>query len=228
MPNEPFSKGLSEDPGRLRIGFTVVRPDGSPFSDDGVAAVSRTAELCEDLGHHVFEVTPEIDDRFDRAFVDLWSASNAWLVAYWSSVLGRAPKPHELEPLTWALVERGRSQTAGDHLLNLQLLSHITRRFCALFDFVDIWLCPTLGEEPPELGSGDSLLLMEDDFHFDHYRPVANVTGQPAISLPLHWTPSGLPLGVQLQGRYGDEMTLFRVAAQLEEARPWSGLRPAI
>lgn len=228
MPDRPFLEGLSTSMGPLRIGFTVSRPDGSPFSEEAVAAVSSTAALCQELGHDVFEVTPDLDERFDRAFIDLWSASNAWLVDYWSAVLGRDPRPDELEPLTWALVERGRAQTAGEHLLNLQLLSNITRRFCSLFHDIDVWLCPTLGEEPPELGTGGSLLLMADDFHFDHYRPVANVTGQPAISLPVYWTASGLPLGVQLQGRYGDEMTLFRLAAQLEEARPWSSLRPPI
>jgi amidase len=228
LPSDSFLAAVTTSPDQLRIGVTRARPQGEPFSVEAEAAVDRAAALCEELGHHVVEVNPAIDDGFDVAFVDLWAASNAWFVAYWTSIVGRTPQPDELEPLTWGLLERGRRQSAADHLLNLQYLAQVSRGFCTLWNEIDVWMCPTMSDPPALLGSDDPMVLLSEDFRFDNWRAVANVTGQPAITLPLDSTESGLPMGVQFQGRFGDEVTLFRLSGQLEQAAPWIERRPPL
>jgi amidase len=139
----------------------------------------------------------------------------------------------KFEPLTWALYEMGRQQSASSYLLSLTFLQRVARDIARFFLKYDVLLTPTLAEPPVPLGTFDS--PPENPLHglrraeaFVPFTPICNVTGQPAMSVPLYWNGQGLPVGVHFVGRFGDEATLFRLAAQLESARPWAGRRPPV
>ena len=133
----------------------------------------------------------------------------------------------------WAFAERGRSLGAGAYLLAVQDMQRTMRDMSAFFTRFDLWLTPTLGQPPVELGTlvyrgGDPFELRRRCARFSPYTWIGNASGQPAISLPLHWTASGLPVGVHFTARWGKEATLIRLAAQLERARPWADRRPGV
>ncbi|PYN84426.1 MAG: hypothetical protein DMD87_27660 [Candidatus Rokuibacteriota bacterium] len=137
------------------------------------------------------------------------------------------------EPLTWALYEMGNRRRAADYLLAIQDLQRVSRQVARFFVEYDVWLSPTLAEPPLPLGSFDSTddNPMQGIFRaaqFVPFTPIFNATGQPAMSVPLHWNRDNVPIGVQFAGRFGDEATLFRLAAQLEQARPWADRWPAL
>ena len=146
---------------------------------------------------------------------------------------GQTPASDRFEPLTWGLYEMGGRRSAATYLLALQDLQRIAREVARFFTTCDVWLTPTLAEPPVPLGSFDStpenpLQGLFRAAEFVPFTPICNVTGQPAMSLPLAWNAAGLPIGVHFVGRFGDEATLFRLAAQLEAARPWRDRRPPI
>ena len=146
---------------------------------------------------------------------------------------GRTPQADQFETLTWALYEQGRGTTASSYLLAVTALQQMSRQIAGFFTSYDLWLTPTLGEPPVPLGSFDSppdnpLAGLERAREFVPFTPLCNATGQPAISLPLYWNAEGLPVGVHFVARFGDEATLFRLASQLEQARPWAHRRPPV
>jgi len=133
----------------------------------------------------------------------------------------------------WALTGRGRQFSAPEYLAMVQEIQLLSRDVARFFADHDVWLTPTLGEPPVPLGTfryegGDPFAVRRRMAAFTPFTYVANVTGQPAMSVPTFWTAGGLPLGTQWLGRFGDEATLFRLAAQLEAARPWANRRPPI
>jgi amidase len=229
----PYAAEVHTEPGRLRIAVSTAAPNGAPVHADCVAAVEETARLCEALGHDVMEGSPAIDgDAFVGGFIALWSAGCAWAIDDWARRMGRAPSPEHFEPLTWLLAEMGRRRSGPEVLMALQDLQGIARGVARFFAVHDAWLTPTLAEPPVPLGS---FTAEDDPVHglrrsalFVPFTQVANVTGQPAMSVPLTWNAEGLPIGVHFTGRFGDEATLFRLAGQLERARPWAGRRPAV
>jgi len=137
------------------------------------------------------------------------------------------------EPLTWALYEKGRKFKASAYLTAVETLQRMSREICTFFEDYDILLTPVLAEPPVDLGTFDApsdnpMAAWDRVSRFAAYTPLFNATGQPAMSVPLYWTEDGLPLGSHFVGRFGDETTLFRLAAQLEKARPWMGRRPPV
>jgi amidase len=137
------------------------------------------------------------------------------------------------EPLTWALYERGQSISASEYQRAIAMTQLVARQIGAFFETYDVWICPTLEKPPIPLGTIDcNETNLEKAFspilEYATYTPIFNATGQPAVSLPLHWTAAGLPVGIQIAGRFGDEALLFRLAAQLETARPWIDRKPPI
>jgi amidase len=232
-PTRPFAQEVGAPPGRLRIAVSTSASNGAPVHPDCVAAVQDAARLAASLGHVVEETEPAVPgDVVANAFITLWSAGCAWGIDDWARRTGRTPSADDLEPLTVVLAEMGRRRTGPDLLLALQDLQAVSRTVAAFFTSHDVWLTPTLAEPPPPLGSFDD---PDDAFHglrrsaaFVPYTPLANATGQPAMSVPLFWNAAGLPIGTHWVGRFGDEATLFRLAAQLEAARPWAGRRPPI
>ena len=163
----------------------------------------------------------------------LWSAGCAWTVDDWARRTGRTPTPDLFEPLTWALQEMGRQHSGSAYLLALQDLQKVSRQVARFFLDYDVWLTPTLAEPPVPLGTFDSppenpLQGLLRAASFVPFTPICNITGQPAMSVPLYWNKDGLPIGTHFVARFGDEATLFRLAAQLEQARPWAHRRPPV
>ena len=158
----------------------------------------------------------------------MFHAAAAWILGYWVRKLEREPEEGEIEPVTRSYVEAGRRVSAADYLLAVEDLQAYARTVARSFAEVDLWLNPTLAEPPPPLGainsSPDGQALLGRFVAFAGI--VANITGGPAMSVPLHWTAEGLPIGVHFLGRYGDEATLLRLAAQLEATQPWATRRP--
>jgi amidase len=226
-PERPYREEVGRDPGRLRIGFIAASPTGSQVHPDCVAAVEDAATLLAGLGHDVVEAMPRVDSvALTQAFIAMWGGCNGWAVAGLAERAGRKPSPENLEPLTWAMYQMAQASTAVAHLGALQVLQRIGREFSAFFLEHDLLLTPTVAEPPPVLGSFEStpenpMAGLFRSAMFTPFTPIANVTGQPAMSVPLHWA-GRLPIGVQLIGRFGDEGTLFRLAGQLEQARPWA------
>jgi amidase len=234
-PARPFSSEVGADPGRLRIGVTAAAVTGADVDPECVRAVEDAARLCEHLGHEVFPFTPVgLDgDELTSAFLVLYMTGVGAAVEGWSRALGREPERDELEPLTWAMRDLARGRSAVDYMLALAQLQLIGRQIAAYYSGFDLWLMPVLAEPPLPLGTLDApadnpLFPLLRAAQYVPFTPIANVTGQPAMSVPLYWTESGLPVGSQFMARYADEATLFRLAAQLEEARPWAGRRPPL
>jgi amidase len=231
-PARPFIEEVGADPGRLRIGFSTESLTGAFIHADCVRAVHEAAKLCSDLGHEVHEAAPAIDgERFSRAFLTVWSVGCARGMEGNVMVTGRKPVQQDFEELTWALAEQGRAVSATTYLLTVTALQAMARQVARFFVDHDIWLTPTVAEPPLPLGSfdarpGDPLYGLRRAVAFVPFTPVCNVTGQPAMSMPLFWNEDGLPVGTHFVGKFGDEATLFRLAAQLEAARPWAGRRP--
>jgi amidase len=231
-PQRPFLQEVGADPGPLRIAFsaqtlTAVHPDC-------ISALNDAAALCAQLGHEVTEAQPRIDYQLAaQLFSTLWTAGCAATIDGIAHSSGKSIDADDVEPLTWALYEMGRRVKASDYQLavgGLQLLSREVARF---FTGYDVWLTPVLAEPPPVLGSfdapaGDPLAAFRRAWAFAPITGICNFTGQPAMSVPLYWNAQGLPLGSHFAGRFGDEATLFRLAAQLEQCRPWAGRRPAL
>lgn len=233
-PARPFAQEAGTNPGRLRIAFSTQTPLGTVLHPDSLASVRDAANLCAELGHEVVEASPTFDaEAMWHSFTTILSAGFAWAVKDWERRLGREATPELLEPFVWAFTGRGREVSATDYLLALQDLQRISRDVARFFDDYDVWLAPSLGEPPVPLGTfaysgGDPFEVRRRMTAFTPFTFVSNVTGQPAMSVPLYWNDDGLPMGSHFAGRFGDEATLFRLAAQLEEARPWAARRPPV
>ncbi len=230
----PFLQEVGAEPGRLRIAFTTLTAAGASVHPDCVEAVKDAAALCADLGHSVEEAPPVVPtELMARAFMTIWSAGVAHDIDSMAVLTGKTPASGQFEPLTWALYEAGRQQTASGYLLAVTVIQTIARDFGRFFVNYDVHLTPTLGEPPVPLGSFEA--TPENPLRgyaragaFVPFTPVCNMTGQPAMSVPLFWNAAGLPIGTHFIGRFGDEATLFKLAAQLEAARPWAGRRPPV
>jgi amidase len=233
-PARPFLQEVGANPGKLRIAFTATGVPGTPIHPDCIAAVKDAAKLCADLGHEVEEASLPVNrELIAKAFMILWSSGCAWTIDGLAMAAKKAPSPDQFEPLTWVLYEMGKKQSASSYLLAVTLLQKISRDLARASQKYDVWMTPTLAEPPVPLGSFDS--PPEDPLRgyrraetFVPFTPICNVTGNPAMSVPLFWNQEGLPVGTHFIGRFGDEATLFRLAAQLESARPWAGRRPPL
>ncbi|VFM97801.1 MAG: amidase [Candidatus Kentron sp. G] len=234
-PERPFLEEVGADPGRLRIAFTTKTADGVPLHPECVRAIEKTAGLCADLGHHVEEGAPAIDTQTmlhvwrTIAGVFIWN-----LLTLRTLALGRKPDPEDVEPVTWAWGQEGRQCTGAEFLRATQTMQKIGRILGKFFERYDLFLSTTLAKPPLPLGAMDMANPDLDDYYQRHlmsvvpFTPIFNEAGAPAMSVPLHWTHDGLPVGLHFGARFGDEATLFRIAAQLEAARPWRERRPAI
>ena len=255
-PARPFAAEVGAPAGRLRIALTK-RPFVTTVAPhaDCAAAADDAARLLADLGHDVEEADLEIDgDAFARDFFVLTCVEIAAILALGRERLGRPPRRNELETSTAIVATIGRQQTAVRAVRARARLEAAVRATLAIHERYDLVLSPTLGLPPVGIGAlvprgieafaHDVLIALRlgfllrlpgvvetavrKVFAFIPFTPLANVSGQPAMSVPLWWNAAGLPVGVQLQARFGDEATLFRVAAQLEAARPWADRRPPV
>ena len=232
-PQRPFVQEVGADLGKLRVAFKAA-PSGISIHPDCVRAVEDAAKLCSELGHDVSEASPAIDGSlFSDAFMTVWSVGCAQAMERNSVRTGHVPMAADFEDLTWALAEQGRAVSGSNYLLAVNHLQRTARQIARFFVSYDVWLTPTLAEPPLPLGSfdpqpGNPLYGLQRATAFVPFTPLCNATGQPAMSVPLYWNAEGLPVGTHFVGRFGDEATLFRLAAQLEAARPWAARRPRI
>ncbi|HEX9895768.1 MAG TPA: amidase [Gemmatimonadales bacterium] len=254
-PDRPYRDEVGSEPGPLRIAFTTRPWLGRQVHDDCVRAVHRTVELLRSLGHQVEEAEPDFDGKaFARNFMVMVAGECRGDIEEAERLVGRKAGPADFEGETWALGLLGRTLSAAEFVTATRLLQMDARRIGRFSAEWDALLTPTVALPPPPTGSlqptpRDRLILktlgrvgagrvlemmgMLDEaaanaFEFTPWSPVANVTGQPAMSVPLEWNAEGLPIGVHFTGRFGDEATLFRLAGQLERARPWFDRRPPV
>jgi Asp-tRNA(Asn)/Glu-tRNA(Gln) amidotransferase A subunit family amidase len=229
----PFLAEVGANPGPLRIAFTSKAPNGAPVAPEYLATLRDTAKLCADLGHHVEEVVPVVDgDQVVPAFLTL-AAANTVVNLGSHPTKGRPPQPGEVETVTYATGKLGEKLTAADYVRATQTAHRLGRQMAAFHTTWDALLTPGLGTLPPPIGWID---MMMDDVHeywrrvftFSPFTVWFNLTGQPAMMLPIGRSGSGFPIAVQLVARFGDEATLFRLGGQLEAARPWFDRKPPV
>lgn len=235
-PQRPYAQEVGADPGRLRVGLLTTAPDaGTPTDAVCVAGAERAAALLQEAGHVVEPQDPFASVEIDLidAFLPCYGAWTAQTLDEYGELIGRSLTEDDVEPGTWAVAEMGRPVTATQYLAGLTTLhrySAAVQRWWA--DGWDLLLTPTIPEPPLELGQfGSAEDPMAGVFRSAAVVPYTvpfNITGQPAISLPLHWTEDNLPIGVQLVAAYGREDVLLRVATQLEQAAPWADRWPPV
>lgn len=238
-PERPYRDEVGRDPGRLRIGVFTQRPGTSsstaPVHADCAAAVEQAARTLEQLGHHVETSAPAVLlEPDDGSMIAIFAASIARDLDRWSARIGRTIELAEVEPTTAMVAEVGRLLPALRYVEAVENLQRYARSLAAWWeDGFDILLTPTLAEPPWPLGplgpgGGEAMEVIGRWTEFSPFCLPFNISGQPAISLPLHWNAAGLPIGVQVAAAYGREDLLVRLAAQLEQAMPWNDRRPPV
>jgi amidase len=233
-PSAPFAEAVDRAPGQLRIAFSDVAPNGVPVDGDCVTATRETAELLESLGHTVFEAPALSDEGYIDNFLKIWITGVAANVREFGGLRGSPVELSELEPLTAQMVEMGDSISGADYLESLEYLRGMSRRIVSMWSDIDMLLTPTLAKPAIEIGGlrpkeGEPpIQMLNNAAEWVPFTPVWNVTGQPAISLPIHEGETGLPVGIQLVGAPAAEELLISLSAQLEEARPWADRRPEL
>jgi amidase len=233
-PRRPFIEEVGANPGRLRIGMLDFNPRGGDVDADCVEGVHKTAKLLESLGHHVEPSFPDIfsDNEIGRAFSMLWSTNMGTAIRRFSDALGREMTPDDIEAMNWAQAEFAKGVNGVDFSL-AQASSILFRRAIQSWwtQGWDLLLTPTLAAPPLLIGSMPNnparpMTPLMTAGAWVSFTSQFNISGQPAISLPLHRTADGLPIGMQLVAAYGREDVLIRVASQLEQAAPWAHLTP--
>jgi amidase len=241
-PVRPFLAEVNAAPRKLKIAFTTKPLVGHSVHPDCIAAVTNTAKVLESLGHEVFESAPPVErDEFNRAFLIMICGEINADLRYAEKLVGKIPAQSDVEVTTWALNLLGTTITAGEFVSAENFLRREGRKVGQFFETIDVLLTPTLSQPPvrtgelqPPPGEKRTLKLLGrmnagrtlkklgvlekaagQIFDFIPYTPLFNVTGQPAMSLPLHWNADNLPIGVQIVGKYADEATLFNLASQL-------------
>jgi amidase len=232
-PERPFSQEVSRDPGKLRIAFTDKSPYGDAIDPEIAAAVRETAGLLAGLGHHVEERAPTLAADPAAVMTTIVGGNTSLTVRLIEQRLGRAATENDLEVLTLASAHNAQKTTSTDYAAAQLAAFQISRGLATFFEKYDVFLCPTLCSPPLRIGE---INTMSSDL--SHIAPILrrympgtamfNMSGQPAMSVPLAWNKAGLPLGMMFSARFGDEGTLFRLAGQLEQVRPWKDKLPPV
>ena len=249
----PLLQEVATEPGRLRVAYTAKPFLGRHVHDDCRRALDDAVRLLRELGHEVTEAAPDFDgEAFAIAFVTIVAAEARADIEATATLAGRAPRMDDFEAATWGLGLLGKATSASRYATAVRSMQMTARVIGRFLESYDVLLTPTLADPPPVIGAlqptrAEVLLmksigrlragwllgaldvvkpLAEKTLSFIPYTPVFNVTGQPAMSVPLHWNDAGLPIGVHFVARLGAEGTLFRLAGQLERARPWMHRAP--
>ena len=225
---------VGRSPGRLRIAFPAESSPNRPVDPEVQDALEATVALLNGLGHEVIDRPLDIDYRaLYRAWGPVSGANFAAAMRRIIERVGHEPEDDELEPLTWANLKSGR-RVAGEQVMwGLQELRMLNRRTLMFFEDIDVYLSPVMTAPPPRIGYLSPVELPPREVNQRQamlfpYTPVFNMSGQPSISLPLHQSASGLPIGMMFTARYGDETMLIRLAGQLEKEAPWKDRRPPV
>lgn len=233
VPERPFIEEVGHDPGSLRIFFTDKSPYGDAIDPEIAAAVRDVARLLESNGHHVEEGAPLLPVDPATVISTIFGSYVGSYVRDAEQKFGRPMTLDDFDRVTLAALQRGCNTSALDYLTGMQNSFLVSRSLVEFFGKGDVFLSPTLCQPPIRIGEIDT---MSSDLStisplLRRYMPgtgMANISGQPSMSVPLAWSSSGLPLGMMFTGRFGDEATLLRLAAQLEQIRPWKHRRPPI
>ena len=232
-PARPFAEEVGRAPGRLRIAFTDKSPQGEAIDGEIAASVREIATLLANLGHDVEERAPVLPSDPAAVMATIVGANTAMSVRLAEQRFGRAMTGDDFEFLTLAMAHNARETSATDYVAAELAAFQISRALAEFMTSYDVLLSPTLCAPPLRLGELNS--MAQDLSHIGptlrRYMPgtaLFNMSGQPAMSVPLAWNRAGLPLGMMFAGRFGDEATLLRLAAQLEQERPWRTKRPPI
>lgn len=230
----PFLWEVGKEPGKLRIAYSVTNLNGQKVHPECEKGVLETVKLLRDLGHEVEEAAPALSmDVLSQAFMALWASGLAMQIEGISMFTGKPPAENDLEGLTRGLYEVGRTISAVQYQMAIVQIQAMARQIAHFMETYDVWLTPTLGAPPIPLGTidiqeRDPIKAFEPIYDYVPFTALQNATGQPAISLPLHWSADGLPVGMMFSGPFGGEALLLRLASQLEVARPWAHRRPKI
>jgi amidase/6-aminohexanoate-cyclic-dimer hydrolase len=233
-PARPFLAEVGADPGRLRIAVQTHAFNGAPVDPECVAAARDAAELCRGLGHEVEEAALAVDPQLLATSAGtIISAHVRATLLERAAELGRDAAPDDVEPLTWLMAEGAKQLGASDYANALRGIHALGREVSVFLERFDLILTPTMATPPLPIGRlslsrADLPGLLADIPLTIGFTQLFNASGHPAMSVPLCWSAAGLPIGVQFAARFGDEATLFRLAAQLETARPWFDRRPAL
>jgi amidase len=234
-PSAPFAEAVGRDPGKLRIGFTTRPPMGPDPDPESVRGAEEAAKLLESLGHEIVPIDYTWPaDEIIATFVDLWCGMVSVGVAY-AGVLGYEITEERVEPLSWDLFQKGLQLPSTKYLGSLTRLQQISRELVGWWSDIDVLLTPGLGKRPVPIGAINAqkeddpfTALIPDASDFTPYTAVWNVTGQPAISLPLFQGDDGLPTSIQLVGPPIGEELLLSLSSQIEAERPWADRRPEL
>ena len=232
-PERPYLEEVGRPPGRLRIAFQSRAWNGVPTHPDCALALADASRLCAELGHEVEETSLSVDaEALRKATGTIIAASLRLSIEERAASLGREFGADDLEPATLARATGAATAGSVEYARAIRVIHAVGRQVARFLEPYDALLTPTMATPPLPLGV---LSLSNPDFgeflenlqRTIGFTQLFNVTGCPAMSVPLAWNDAGLPIGVQFAGRFGDEATLFRLAAQLEQARPWFDRRPA-
>ena len=233
-PERPFLDAVGRDPGRLRIAWTARTPEDVDLHPECLAAVERAAQQAEALGHAVEEAAPDVDyGLLRRAMIVIVAANTADALAPGNVLVPEGAAAGDVETVTWCFAEKGAKISAMQYLRAVRGIRTIGDRLAAFFTRYDILLTPTMAQPPMPLGAIDTMADDLESFNravlpYVCFTQMFNMSGQPAASLPLHWTAEGLPVGVQIAAPVGEEARLFALAAQFEQACPWFDRRPPV
>jgi amidase len=231
-PVEPYATSMRRDPGRLRVAVTAANPLDVEVDEDGIESLRVAAELLSALGHDVVEAAPAFPppDVLD-IFINVYGPGIGLAIDSGVRKRGRDPVDDEIEPLSAAILERARATPSLAYLGAIAQLQAVARGLVAFFADYDVLITPALGERPLRIGEchglgDDPLRDLARSGQFTPFTSLFNVTGQPAISLPIGFGADGLPTNVQIVGKPLNEELLLQLAAQIEVAHPWAHQRP--
>jgi Asp-tRNA(Asn)/Glu-tRNA(Gln) amidotransferase A subunit family amidase len=233
-PAGPFLAEVGRDPGRLRIALNLTPWIDAPVDPECAEAARAAARLCASLGHHVEEARPTIhQDSWLQATRVIVAANVTFVLEARAAVLGRPLAESDVEPMTWLRVADARTMSAADYARSMWLVHRAGRVVSRFLQEYDAILTPTMCQPPYPLGVLDMSTTDAERYRAAllasiGFTSLFNSSGHPAMTVPLATSSRGLPLGVQFAARFGDEATLFRLAAQLEAARPWAERRPPV
>lgn len=246
-PDQSFLSSTQEQVKSLKIAYSTQHPFGQEVHPECIEAIHKTVKLLNSLGHDVEEIPLPYEEAILTKTFFMMMADVAADLDILGEMRGRAIEKDEVEITTWLLNVLGRSYSARDFAYSRKQWNTISRRFGQIHQTYDLWLCPTLATPPIKNGALQSNVLEElilkigiklgvvpyfkntgivesiakRTLGYIPYTPIANMTGQPSMNVPLHWSKEGLPIGVMFTAKMGDEATLFRLASQLEQAQPW-------
>jgi Asp-tRNA(Asn)/Glu-tRNA(Gln) amidotransferase A subunit family amidase len=233
-PLQPYSSEVGATLEPLRIALATRTPAGEKIAPECEQAVMQTARLLEEMGHRIEQTDLDfVPEELGPGFRMVIAGNTRAAIDLHAAKTGNRPGPEKFEKVTWALFEAGARASAAEYARAVLAVHRTGRMVGRFFERHDVLLAPTLPRPPEKLGVFD---MNSDDIEsyrraialFTAFTAPFNASGNPAMSVPLHWTAEGLPVGVQFVARYGDEAALFRLAAQLEQAKPWFHRRPRL